>query len=287
MNVISGEKRRIKYDTILTTMANNQPRRLQIDNVVKWMPATGYVQIVGDVGSIGHVAGLEVVTPANDTPTLKEALVSYMARNRYTDYDVVAFSTTNLILGTNPMPMFEFLESHPSGRAWAFYVKGPVAGGSQPEFFVTTSIVLDYLVKSIPGDLTMDGQEWSFWLNEWFGRNLPPHRYHDGTNLGLVLDRLMPIAEPESIFSVNAFANQTREEVGMVPRYAPISPADAVSLPLDEIRDDTPAPDTPKENKPVKTQKKRGRKKGWRKVKTVEVAKETIKEDSNGEPTTS
>lgn len=276
MNVISGEKRRIKFDAILTTVSNSQPRRVQVDNVVKWMPATGYVQIVGDVGSVGHVPGLEVSAPSGLEPSVKDAIAAYVSRNSYTEYDTLAFATTNLILNPNPIALFEFLEGSQSGRAWAFYVDGPVGTGA-PEFFATTSVVIPHILKSIPGDLTMNGQEWAAWMHEWFQKNLPPHRYLDAGKFGLVAGRLPPIPEPESIFSVAAFANQTMQEVGMVVDDAPRWSVNAVSLPNKALSDPGTIEDTPGKQVPVKTQKKRGRP-----PKAKPVVKVTQEEKSNG-----
>jgi hypothetical protein len=219
MSVIqmTGERKRTKLDTILTAISPTYPAKLQIDAIRGWLPATAAIVVTGRVKHQELAAGLELHEQKGDFPTLREMFQFYTGKNP--NFEVLAICKPNLVLNENPGLLLDFLTSAGAGRAWAFYVPS-LNSGSPHDFFVTTTAVVTHLIKSIPSDMTLEGDDWAVWLHAWFEENMPLHRYMDATKFDLVLGRLNPPPEPPSLHSVTSLAAQALEEIAPVRSWA-------------------------------------------------------------------
>jgi hypothetical protein len=269
MVTMTGERKKTKYDTILTAISPSQPPRLQLNAVRQWLPSTGSVVAFGDVRNPENNPGIEIYPPKKGSVTLWELLEFQNAKG--SRFEVVAICAPNLVLNDTPSALFDFLAGAGTGRAWAFYVPSPVQGAAH-DFFVTTTSVIPHLVKAVPEDLTMEGTDWAVWLHEWLTINMPAHRYLDATKFDLVTGRIAAPPEPPSIFSIAGFADRALEEIAPARPWArqhvteiDAKPVTLAKAGLSEKIDDEVAIEEQKPVKATETPKKgRGRPKGSR-----------------------
>jgi len=214
---VTGERVRTKIDTILTAISPTYPAKLQLDVIRRWIPCTAAIVITGRVKNQELASGLELHEQKGEFVTLREMMAFYTSKNP--NFEVLAICKPNLVLNESPALLLDFLVGAGAGRAWAFYVPS-VNQGSPHDFFVTTTAVVTHLIKSIPSDLTMEGDDWAVWLQAWFEQNMPLHRYIDATKFDLVLGRIPAPAEPASIHSVTSLAAQALEEIAPVRSWA-------------------------------------------------------------------
>lgn len=228
--------------------------------------------VVGRVKNQEPCAGLELYEPKGNTPTIREVLLQYMARNP--NWEVVAIFKPNISLHPNPYLLLDFMASAGTGRAWSFYVMGP--NGTIPELFATTTTVIPHLIKSIPADLTFEGDDWAVWVDDWMRVNMPAHRYVDAAKFNLIGARVQLPPEPAQIFSVAALAKEALADIAPYSDWARQDesikdlelPAEAVSEPVVPVSDQEQANAPVKPKKPVKA---KGKGKRGRPKKVVET----------------
>lgn len=241
---MTGDRKRTRLDTILTAISPTYPAKPQLDAIRGWLPATAAIVVTGRVKNQDLASGLELHEQKGEFATLREILAFYTAKNP--NFEVLAICKPNLVLNENPGLLLDFLAGAGAGRAWAFYTPS-VNPGSPHDFFVTTTAVVTHLIKSVPSDMTLEGDDWAVWLHAWFEGNMPLHRYMDASKFDLVLGRLAPPPEPPSLHSVTALAAQALEEIAPVrswarreePDYAPRLTARVVSEAISEFSPET------------------------------------------------
>ncbi len=109
------------------------------------------------------------------------------------------------------------------------------------------------------------GDGWAVFLDEWFSKNMPSHRYIDASKYEIVQERVTPPRQPADIISVNSLLEDTLRQVAPSRTWAReiLKPETAKQIIIEDSKMPVEAPNfdadaiaAPFE---VKVAKKRGR----------------------------
>lgn len=177
---------RMKRDKIATGLTFSGPS----DVISSWAKAMPRVIVYGETEP-PKLDGVRFVA-TNSVPIVKNLLGTYLYM--IPGNEVLMIGNPDVVVGGDKATMLEYVTRQKMELAWACRCD---IGGA-PRAFIMSAGVVGHLMRDIPEKMTAR-DPWLKWIGEWMVKMLPPHRYFDGTEYGIVSEVVNPVLNAYSV----------------------------------------------------------------------------------------
>ncbi len=177
---------KMKRDKIASGLTFSGPPEV----IESWAKSFPRVVVYGDKEP-PKLDGVRFV-PTKVRPVVKNLLGTYLYM--IPGNEVLIMANPDILVGGDRLKLLAYVSSQKMELAWACHCD--IDG--QPRAFIMSAAVVGHLMRDIPEKMTMD-DPWLKWVAEWMVRMLPPHRYFDGTEYGIVRSLENPVLNAYSV----------------------------------------------------------------------------------------
>lgn len=178
---------------IITAVDPQKPTTPQVETIESWRGAAGST-FIWTADRSGGLFGYNYLSHNNSQlPLLKDALIHHFRLSR--GKETIGFAAPTIAIGSDFTKLFALIDQHRLLLSWAAFMK-PWPEDEVPRLFVMTAPILPHLIMDVPANITMVGQDWLGWLNNWFSKKMQKHMYIGASSLGIISAPNERVPEP-------------------------------------------------------------------------------------------